>query len=222
MLCVWAAAGICRAQLPLHLPQGAGTFRLGVVRGDESRWLDAADLRFDGQVYVFRQVGQESGEIRLTCCRLTDTEGVIIEMEGRNLPDDLDVCWAFGGCHGDELIPEASVQPVILPAACHDNVFSVEGTAFTVYYGAVMRLRVVQGIMPPGSEIRLSDAHQQDSPLRLFRSGKRTDAPVISALFHWGKAEKRYFCLYKQNAKADYNYFMLPDLFKKEYKAACP
>lgn len=222
MLCLWCAAGMGYAQLPLHLFHGSGTFRLGVVRGNESRWLDQCEMHANGRTYRFTDALWKGGEISLTCCPLTDSEGCILALEGKQLPDDLSVCWAFGACHGDEAFPEAATHPGILPAACHDNVFSVEGQAFTVYYGAVMRLRVVQGVVPPGTEARLCDAHQQASPLALYHSGKQTDAPVISALFPWAKAEKRYFCLYKQNAKADYNYFQLPALFEKELKASLP
>lgn len=79
-------------------------------------------------------------------------------------------------------------------------------------------LRVTSGIMPVGSELRLSDAHRQKTPLELYHSGKKTDAPVLSGFYSWTAQENCYFCFYKQNAKADYNYFMLPELFQKENK----
>ena len=75
-----------------------------------------------------------------------------------------------------------------------------------------MKLRTVHGVSPIGSDIRLSDGHKQASPLALFNSGKKTDAPVISALYPWKPQEMLYFCFYQ---RADYNYFMLPDLFAK-------
>jgi len=78
-----------------------------------------------------------------------------------------------------------------------------------------MKLRTVHGVSPIGSEIRLSDGHKQASPLALFNSGKKTDAPVISALCPWKPQEKLYFCFYQ---RGDYNYFMLPGLFGKEHK----
>ena len=95
------------------------------------------------------------------------------------------------------------------------HVFSIEGNAFTTYYGESMKLRTVHGVSPIGSEIRLSDGHKQASPLALFNSGKKTDAPVISALCPWKPQEKLYFCFYQ---RGDYNYFMLPGLFGKEHK----
>ena len=63
---------------------------------------------------------------------------------------------------------------------------------------------------------RLSDGHKQDTPLTLFTSGKKTDAPVLAATCLIRKGEKVYFCAYKQNAKADYTDYMLPELFYQE------
>jgi hypothetical protein len=94
----------------------------------------------------------------------------------------------------------------------------VEGSAFTLYYGESMKLKVVQGVTPPTSDIRLSDAKKQTTPLEFCSSGKKTDAPALSGVFSLQPNEKYYFCFYLQNKDADYNYYMLPDLFTKEYQ----
>lgn len=97
-----------------------------------------------------------------------------------------------------------------------DNVFNVEGTQVTIYHGKVMQLKVTNLIVPSASSIRLSDGHKQDTPLTLFTSGKKTDVPVLAATCLIRKGEKVYFCAYKQNAKADYADYMLPELFYQE------
>jgi chlorite dismutase len=70
--------------------------------------------------------------------------------------------------------------------------------------------------MPVSSEIRLSDAYMQQSPLSFFESGKKTDAPALAAVLPLKSGQKEYFCIYRQNEKADYNHYMLPALFRKE------
>lgn len=203
--------------LPFSLSKGSGTFRLGVACGNESRWLDQCKINKKGQTYTIKDPLWKEGEVKLTLCPLTESEGFIMEVSGEKLPEGTRLCWAFGGC--DDTQVATATDNRIPVAACHDNVFSVEGNAVTVYYGAVMRLRTIHVLTPLGSDIRLSDARRQDAPLLLFHSGKKTDTPVISALCPWKPQEKLYFCFYKQNAKADYNYFMLPALFEKEFKA---
>jgi hypothetical protein len=94
------------------------------------------------------------------------------------------------------------------------NVFSVEGQAFTCYYGESMKLRTLQAVTPT-DDIRLSNGRQDKTPLLLYESGKRTDRPVLAGRCPLAANSKLYFCFYEQNARADYNYFMLPDLFAK-------
>lgn len=200
--------------LPFHLAEGAGTFRLGLVCGEESRWLDECKIKQKGQQYTITDNLWKGGTVQLTVHPLSDTKGFIMEVTGNSLPTGAQLCWAYGAC--DETMQAPPTNNQILPKACADNVFSVEGNAFTVYYGKVMALRTVIGVTPEASTIRLSNAHQQASPLQLWNSGKKTDSPVISALCPWNTADKLYFCFYHQNEKADYNYFMLPELFQKE------
>lgn len=202
--------------LPFRLSKGSGTFRLGIVCDQESIWLDECNIQKKGQAYILKDKLWKEGEVRLVICPLTHSDGFVMEVSGKQLPKDTQICWAFGGSNG---IDESTrIANVISPAACSDNVFSVEGNAFTTYYGESMKLRTTQGVAPIGSEIHLSDAYQQESPLKLHHSEKKTDAPVISALCPWKPQDKLYFCLYKRNAKADYNYFMLPGLFQNESK----
>ena len=143
-------------------------------------------------------LSQNRENIRVTTFQLTNTKGFITEVYIKDIPRGSELFWSFSGTE---------------PALCKDNVYSVEGCAFTVYYGESMALRTIQACTPPGSEIRLSDAHRQSSPLAFFHSGKKTDAPALAAKLPVQSGEKYYFCFYRQNAFADYNYFMLEEVF---------
>lgn len=215
LLFLWAATTQSQT-LPLQLPEGTGILRLGLVCGEESRWLDQCKVKNKGNCYTIEDKLWKGGKVELTICSLTDTQGIILKATAENLPPDTRLCWAFGAC--DDKAVRTEQDDIIPTGACHDNVFCIEGNAFTVYYGEVMKLRTVHGVMPDSSEPILCDAHQQNNPLTLYRSGKKTDAPVIAALRTWQGGETLYFCLYKQNTKADYNRFMLPALFDKEIK----
>lgn len=204
-------------ELPFRLSRGAGTFRLGVIAGDESRWLDECKLKKTGdRSYIIKDGLLGKGEVRLTICPLTGTSGLVIKVSGSRLPANLALCWAFGACNEDESLQGRGAA--LSPEACRDNVFSDEENAVAVYYGESMALRVSLGVAPIGSELRLADARRQTSPLALLNSGKKTDAPVICGLYRWSGQEDCYFCFYKQNARADYNYYQLPQLFIEEDK----
>lgn len=216
LLILVLAEGAAQA-LPFRLSRGAGTFRLGVIAGNESRWLDECKLKKTGdREYIVKDGPLGKGEVRLTICPLTGTSGLVIKVSGSRLPANLSLCWAFGACNEDESL--SVVGAALPPEACRDNVFSDEENAVAVYYGESMALRVTLGIAPIGSELRLADARRQTSPLKLYHSGKKTDAPVICGLYRWSEQEDCYFCFYRQNARADYNYYMLPQLFIEEDK----
>lgn len=129
---------------------------------------------------------------------LPDTRGFILEVDVTSIAQGDVLFWSFGDCQ-----PDADI-----------NVFSVEGQAFTCYYGESMKLRTLQAVTPT-DDIRLSNGNQDKTPLQLYESGKKTDRPVLAGRCPLTANSKLYFCFYEQNAKADYNYYMLPDLFAK-------
>lgn len=175
--------------LPFCLSKGSGTFRFGIVAGDESRWLDECNLKKTGdRIYTIKDALLDKGEVRLVICPLADTKGFVMEVSGSRLPENISLCWAFGACNEDETLSKEG--NIISPGACRDNVFSDEENVVTVYYGESMGLRVTSGIMPVGSELRLSDAHRQKTPLELYHSGKKTDAPVLSGFYSWDCARE--------------------------------
>ena len=119
-------------------------------------------------------------DIQVTSHQLSNTEGFITEVYCRQIQNSAELFWSFGGS---------------TPEICKDNVYSVEGNAFTVYYGESMALKTIQACTPPNSDIRIEDR------------------PALTGKLPIQPGKKYYFCFYKQNAEADYNYFMLEDLF---------
>lgn len=206
-------------EFSFHFPQMAGNFKLGLISGQKSLWcneLKSVKLKKSpGKLtYTMEDNLLKEGKIVVRVSKLTDSDGLIMEVEGVNLPDGLDLFWSFGGSYAKVLSDKADCS--LKPEYCKDNVFSVEGNAFTVYYGESLNLKVVQAVVPDNSDIRLSDAHKQSTPLAFHQSGKKTDAPALTGTSSLVNG-KLYFCFYVQNAKADYNSFMLPELFKKEF-----
>ena len=210
------------AQLPgfqVFTPELSGTLHLGLVIGEKSSWLNQnTDVQIKGKkqesTYSVNHPLLQNGRLTIIVKPLLDAPGFVLKVEGFALPDSIMLFWAFGGCLGDTVRVNKN-QSMINPEYCKDNVFSIEGHAFTVYYGTSRRLQILSALTPPGSEICLSDAHQQVTPLTFFGSGKKTDAPALAAMVPLTSGEPVYFCFYKQNPKADYNYFMMPRLFEK-------
>ena len=212
MILLSAAAAVmpAAAQIP------AGTLRMGVVCKEKGEWIWCAGINKDAPyTYTAKTKVSRGGKLTMKVRNLTAAKGAIVEVTASGMPESTCLAWAFGGCDEPDTNKQRGETDCDIPAQyCRDNVFSIEGDAFTVYHGKVMALRTVQGIIPKGSEIRLTDAHKQDSPMALYASGKKTDAPVISSLCPLKNGEKLYFCIYYQNRTADYAAYMLPKLFE--------
>ena len=211
----------CKApEFSFHLPHMAGNFRLGVTNKKNSLWgsdLKKVSVKEDNGklTYTLKDPLLGNGSLTVYVAKLSDSDGIILEVEADNIPEGLQLMWSFGGCYGKVL--DNRTDSKLEAPYCKYNVFSVEGTAFSVYYGESMRLKIIHGVTPLNSDIRLSDAHQQQTPLAFYESGKKTDAPALAAATPLKNGEKLYFCFYTQNQKADYNYYMLPELFKMEF-----
>lgn len=209
------------AQVPeftFQYPELAGTLRLGLVNGEKSVWLqDCKNVKVKQDkpvtTYTVKDPWGGKGELTVRVRPLNDTKGSVMEVEATGLPGGYALAWGFGGCLGAK-VPEDHKGTLLHPDYCKDNVFSVEGTAFAVYYGNSRALRIFQAVTPPASDIRLSDARQQETPLAFHRSGKKTDAPALAATCPLANGEKVYFCFYRHAPKADYNYFMMPELYR--------
>lgn len=197
--------------LPLQMIDGAGTLRLGVINEGSNCWIDQCTIKQKANCYTIKNKAWDKGELKVTICNLNNTTGFIVEIKSIKMPHDTKLCWAFGGCN-DNILPTTKVNSIPLKS-CADNVFCTEGNAFTTYFGEVMKLRTVNGVMPDGEEIKLADAHKQETPDMLLKSGKRTDAPVIVSTIDGKEDDTHYFCVYRQNREADYNYYMLKTLF---------
>lgn len=91
---------------------------------------------------------------------LPDSRGFILEVEVASAPEADALFWSFGDCQPDSDI----------------NVFSMEGQAFTCYYGESMQLRTLQAVTPT-DDIRLSDGHKDATPLMLYESGQTNRPP---------------------------------------------
>lgn len=201
------------------LPEMAGNLKFGIINGTDSRWfsdLSIIDAKHCNNkiIYTLTDSLLNDGLIKVEAISLSNTEGIVAKLFAQNIPDNIQLFWSYGGAYGKLL---NNNQPKGLsPIYCKDNVFSVEWSAFTLYYGESMKLKVVQGVMPVTSEIRLSDAYRQSSPLVFFNSDKKTKAPALTAVLPLKNNSAEYFCIYKQNNKADYNHYMLPALFESE------
>ncbi|MCW3806945.1 DUF4450 domain-containing protein [Plebeiibacterium marinum] len=201
----------------LLTPELSGTLKIGIVKGKESKWFSefkkikkkASEKETS---YSLKDELIENGEIKYIIRPLKDSKGAVMKLSFENLPEDAGLIWAYGGASNERVGEDWT--PEIIPSDCDKNVFSIEGESFTLYYGTSRKLRIVEGETPLGGNLKLGDANKQGSPLQLFESGKNTNAQLLTASVEIKDNTPLYFCFYFLNPLADYNYYMLPELFE--------
>jgi hypothetical protein len=203
-------------EMAFLLPEMAGNLNFGIIVGNESKWMSQTkyhNVKRKGNKLVYKISDPliADGELFFSVVPLQTSDGIVLEVSGNKLPDNAQLFWSYGGGYAKTL--DKSQPRTLCPEYCSNNVFSVEQSAFTMYFGVTVNLKVVMVVAPVSSTIRLSDANKQNSPLAFFESGKKTLAPALSAVIPLFNGKKEYFCVYRQNKEADYNHFMLPKLF---------
>lgn len=201
------------------MPETGGYLFTGVIIGEKSFWLHEAEKirvssKNKGWLVKITDPLLGKGILSMHVLPLSACNGIILEVTGKDLPEGLQFLWAYGGCSSKTDTTEKDF--FFQPQQCLNNVFSREINTFTVYYGPSMRLKVMMGVGPLNLETRLSDARKMSSPLAFWQSGKKTDAPALAATNQLRSGERSYYCIYRQNQQADYNYEMLPAIFKQE------
>lgn len=204
-------------QFSFLLPEMAGTLRLGIILGNESRWPEQLKSNsFSNKkgllTYEYKDALLGKGLLRVKALATTVSDGFILEVSTENTPDGLQLFWACGAASGKTI---AANEAGLKPEYCKDNVFVVERNDVTIFYGESMKLKTINLLFPVETESILSDAHQQTSPLAFLKSGKKTDAPALTGKFSLVPNKKYYICVYRQTKDADYNYSHLEALFNK-------
>ncbi|MCU4162939.1 DUF4450 domain-containing protein [Carboxylicivirga caseinilyticus] len=202
-------------------PRLAGTLRLGVEVNGESKWLsDFSSVnkkeKANQTEYTLKDAFIGKGKISWIIKELTDSEGAVMKWSSDNMPDGAKLIWAYGGA-SNGVVQHTPEKNMLLPEYCDQNVFSIEGHSFTLYYGTSRSLRILEVETPPGDKLRLCDANQQKYPLQFLNSGKNNKSHALGSSVPLQSNDELYFCVYYLSPKADYNYFMLPQLFEEGY-----
>ena len=200
-------------EFALYMPRLGGTLRLGIIRGDQSKWMIEADqieARYNNgsMRYTISDELLDGGELKLKLLALADADGMILKMEGEDLPEDVQLFWVYGGASDKRFSREGDLGAdpesvfYLKPEHCADNEYKVDVSSFSVHYGKPDNRKCIQGIVPFYSIIRVADAANQANPLE-FMEGTPGEAPAICGYFQFTDREPRYLMLADNNGSPD-------------------
>lgn len=131
----------------LYMPRLGGTLRLGLIKGESSKWLIDAkhmEARYNAgsMRYEIADPLLTPGKLKLKLLALPDADGMILQVEGENIPPDTRLFWAFGGATDKRFSREgdlgADPESVFYLTAdkCTGNEYKLQNNSFDLYYGA--------------------------------------------------------------------------------------
>ncbi len=173
-------------EFALYLPGMGGNFKLGIQKGNESKWITKAktiDTRYSLGImyYKIQDPILGNGELFLEVIALKNTEGFGLKVTGNNIPKDISLIWAFGGASGKKFSRDGDIGAdpesvfYMQPNYCINNKFTVQKESFLLEYGSEINKQKTGNNKSligfyPKSEIHLANANKQNSPLELYNS----------------------------------------------------
>jgi hypothetical protein len=224
-------------EFALYLPGMGGNLKFGLLANSQSKWLLKAEnivarYRPGAMLYDMTDPLLGPGKLHLEVLAMADAEGVLVKAQFDNVPKNVQLLWAFGGATGKKFSrdgdigadPESSFY--LKPEYCQGNSVVVQGNAFTLTYGIGEKARpapasatqaptapkLLLGVAPPTSKVRVGDAAQQESPTQLLASGA-AGAPVAMGVAPVKSGEVLYFAVQKPGDRKPLIYKELPAAF---------
>lgn len=209
-----------KPEFTMYLPGRGGNLRLGLRNASEknpsSKWLHAAqsiDSRYrpGAMIYDIRDpLLGPNGTVHLEVYALASTEGLIIQVEARDIPPGLELLWAYGGANGErggrdgdigtERVP-ISEYFQLKPEFCVDNTFETGAGTFKLTSKSGTIVGRVGGESDPRPEV--ADADKWKDAGELFASVSSTEAPkcpVVAGHLVLKAGEPRYIALQRIEA----------------------
>ena len=173
-------------EFALYLPGMGGNFKIGIQKGDKSKWITKAktiDTRYTLGImyYKIQDPILGNGELLLEVIALKNSEGFGLKVTGNNVPKDISLIWAFGGASGKKFSRDGDIGAdpesvfYMQPNYCIDNKYTVQKESFLLEYGSAINKQKTGNNKSligfyPKSEIHLANANKQNSPLELYNS----------------------------------------------------
>jgi len=180
-----------RPEFVLYLPGRGGNLRLGLRTATGAKWLQDANrvltrYRPGALLYEIQDplLGRQ-GVLTLEVLAYPQTEGLVVKVEGRQLPQGLELVWAYGGVNGQRGNRDGDIGtervPIsewfqLQPEFCQDNRIELDSEGFVLNAKAAS----IRGLVPTGARQQVLDASAWDSPPSLPATADRS--PVIRPL----------------------------------------
>jgi hypothetical protein len=205
------------------MPHNGGNLQLAVLKNKKSLWLNDAEYiqsvyNAGSRIYVIKDPFLDGGRLKITVLAMSNADGMIMKIEGIDLPESINLFALFGGANNKRFSRngDLGVDPPnifdLKPEACENNDYTIHANRFTLIYGQNTRTtRSTMGIFPENAELKIASSEFLDSPNKLWNSESNDNKPVIVAKFLMDTKHK--FLAIKKNEESNLKSNDLAKLF---------
>ena len=182
------ADGGDKPEFSLYLPGRGGNLRFGIKTPAGVKWLNDAQTiiaryRPGSMLYIIRDPLVGAGALDLTVLPLSQTKGLIAQVELRNATAPVELVWAFGGANGMRSRRGGDIgcetEPVgtffqLRPEQCQGNEFTIASNTFILH----SKFATISGVASVGAKFAVSDARSWANPGELTASASERRAPT--------------------------------------------
>lgn len=192
-------------EFALYLPGMGGNCKLGLIVGNNSKWLTAARsikaiYRPGSMLYEIRDPLLGTGMLQVSVLATYSSESMIMRVIPVGVTTPVQLFCAFGGVTGKKFSrdgdigadPESSFY--LQPVYCVNNQYEINTNQFTVKYGAG-NTKKLEGIFPTGMTLHTANPNQQQSPLALDQATSTDSALLICGKVTLKRADTAYLMI---------------------------
>lgn len=212
-------------EFALYLPGMGGNLKLGLIRGNASKWITEAQeirtrYRPGSMLYDIKDPLLGSGVLHLAVLALSEGEGIVIKASFTGQISGVEIFAAYGGVTGKKFSrdgdigadPESSFD--LNPSNCLGNIYSLKKNRFNLSFGPVGSPRKMDGVFPSGMKLKLSNSEKQTSPLALYTSMPGA-MPLVCGRLPVRQGKGLYFLVRNSQGAKGASYSKLHSLFDK-------
>lgn len=213
-------------EFALYLPGMGGNCKLGIIAGNNSKWLTAAKsikaiYRPGSMMYEIRDpLLGPTGLLQISILATYDQEAMIVRIIPKGVTTSIQLFCAFGGVTGKKFSrdgdigadPESSFY--LKPAYCVDNQYDISANQFTVKYGQA-GTKKLEGIFPLDMQLHTANANWQESPSVLDKATATDTALLVCGKVVLKRTDTAYFLVRQPNSiPITINYSELQSIFR--------
>lgn len=217
-------------EFAMYMPGMGGNFKLGIVNGNESRWITETakiDTRYvlGTMHYTIEDPILGNGKLFVDVVALKESEGFIVKVYGKNVSKNTSLIWAFGGATGKKFSRDGDIGAdpesvfYLQPDYCINNKYTIKKQSFLLEYGSESNKQKtgnnknLTGFFPE-SVTRLANAKMQNKPLELYTSNTES-LSLITGKIKTISEKGDYWLFLAEDSKTNYNQKSITQLYEK-------